>query len=668
MNSILIQSIMFICFIFTYVIGYICITALLPKRKYGYKLCINTIIWTSWLYCATELFSLFHILSFISVLICWILYILANILIIRFRNPGFNPVRSLTDSYRNALALLKEDSLFTILFSVFFFIALRGFFLALITAPYNWDSMTYHLSRIMFWIQNRSIAYYETNISRQLISPILGECINLHTILLCGGDIFVNMLQYFSSCGCLVLIYSILTKFGVSSRFALTGNLILLTANTFFTESLSTQVDLIGAFYLLITVYMLIELIDAEHIVINRHYIFHFIVLGLSCGYIYICKSNAAISAAIIILFVFKYRLVKHDLLKNLIYSCIIASTFSAGTAMPTFIRNHRYYGDILASRYVGNIGIGTFSPRLVLLNLIKNFAEVAISPMNASFWMKAANKLAIILNADINSPDIALDKIEFYLSYSAYNMDTASAYVLFPLILIATITGILRLKKHHSANDILCLIMLLQFYITAMAVRWQPWVIRLLLPSLVVCLIPTTYFIFSAFNKTALIWLTLIVCTFSHYECFNYLKDFASFDITKLEYYQPRFNRYFLLRGNADPYNSMCDIIDDGQSFGNIGLFTSEDSYQYPVLARYYRQKNMKNVILNEDISNCTMNSGFEPDAIIAADIALDSDKTYFCNGRPYICVWMDTELIPGNYSLWIKNDYIKALNQLVR
>src|SRR4029453_2950809 len=79
-------------------------------------------------------------------------------------------------------------------------------FIALAAAPNTWDSMTYHLTRVMHWEQERSLHFYATNIQRQLHLTPGAEYVILHLHLLSGGDRLANLPQWFASLGSLFVV------------------------------------------------------------------------------------------------------------------------------------------------------------------------------------------------------------------------------------------------------------------------------------------------------------------------------------------------------------------------------------------------------------------------------------------------------------------------------
>lgn len=70
--------------------------------------------------------------------------------------------------------------------------------IALLTPTTNYDSLTYHLPRVMHWIQNQSVAHFPTSDTRQLESGPWAAFILTHLILLSGGDWFANLAQWWA--------------------------------------------------------------------------------------------------------------------------------------------------------------------------------------------------------------------------------------------------------------------------------------------------------------------------------------------------------------------------------------------------------------------------------------------------------------------------------------
>jgi 4-amino-4-deoxy-L-arabinose transferase-like glycosyltransferase len=75
---------------------------------------------------------------------------------------------------------------------------------ALLSAPNMWDAMEYHLPRVVMWMSNHSVQFYPTPDYAQLVLGPWSAYAMLHSYLLWGSDRFVNLVEFFSFCGCLV--------------------------------------------------------------------------------------------------------------------------------------------------------------------------------------------------------------------------------------------------------------------------------------------------------------------------------------------------------------------------------------------------------------------------------------------------------------------------------
>ncbi|MDC3166484.1 hypothetical protein OA955_01870, partial [Candidatus Marinimicrobia bacterium] len=92
---------------------------------------------------------------------------------------------------------------------------------ALISPPNNWDSMSYHMSRVEYWIQNKTISFFKTNNPRQNILSPFSEFLILHFQILSGSDIFANLAQWINLIIVLAAVSLICKEFGLSIRLQL---------------------------------------------------------------------------------------------------------------------------------------------------------------------------------------------------------------------------------------------------------------------------------------------------------------------------------------------------------------------------------------------------------------------------------------------------------------
>jgi hypothetical protein len=124
------------------------------------------------------------------VFIVWILCLLAESIYFFVHNGAKKVIRkNIIKILKNKIHEWKIDYISILLFFVICLILLCSTYFAITTAPNVYDSMTYHLPRIMFWIEHRSVEYYMSNALRQLWIPAYPEYINLHVLLLTNNDI-----------------------------------------------------------------------------------------------------------------------------------------------------------------------------------------------------------------------------------------------------------------------------------------------------------------------------------------------------------------------------------------------------------------------------------------------------------------------------------------------
>jgi hypothetical protein len=121
---------------------------------------------------------------------------------------------------------------------------------AIAAAPNNPDSMSYHMARVMHWVQDRSVAHYPTNILRQLYQPPWAEYALLQFQILSGGDRFANLVQWFSMVGSLVGASLIARQLGADHRGQALAAAVAATIPMGILQGSSTQNDYVEAFWL----------------------------------------------------------------------------------------------------------------------------------------------------------------------------------------------------------------------------------------------------------------------------------------------------------------------------------------------------------------------------------------------------------------------------------
>nr|HMQ53428.1 4-amino-4-deoxy-L-arabinose transferase [Anaerolineae bacterium] len=199
----------------------------------------GSILWGVYLALVTEGLSLLHQLHFGAVVIVWSLPLLG---------AGWLLARN-GSLWRRPNLWVPPWPLGLIAGLVLLLVTVSGG-LALFSAPNNWDSMTYHLSRVMHWHQNQTVAHYSTHELRQLYQNPWAEFAILHFQLLAGTDRWANLVQWLAYVGSLVGVSFIAGQFGAQATGRYLTALIAATVPMAVLQAVTTQNDLVLSFWL----------------------------------------------------------------------------------------------------------------------------------------------------------------------------------------------------------------------------------------------------------------------------------------------------------------------------------------------------------------------------------------------------------------------------------
>ncbi|MBF0123464.1 MAG: hypothetical protein HQL21_08710 [Candidatus Omnitrophica bacterium] len=174
-------------------------------------------------------------------------------------------------------------------------LAAGTFLIGSVSALNNWDSMTYHLPRVMHWLQNHSLAYYPTNIVRQNSYLPGAEILLLHSFILGGGDRWVHCVQWLSFIGCAVGGSLIAQRLGAEMGGQVLAGVFALTLPAAILQSMTTQNDLVLSFWVMCVVFFIFDLK-------GRWSFWSVLGAGCACGLAAVTKGTFFILIPFIIL------------------------------------------------------------------------------------------------------------------------------------------------------------------------------------------------------------------------------------------------------------------------------------------------------------------------------------------------------------------------------
>ncbi len=590
-------------------------------------------VWAVLLTLMNELLSLFKMITFAGLIGCW------GLSLIILLGISFKRKFKIFPKINFSLPNLNISSVI-LLCGIALVISITGI-IALQAPPNNWDAMTYHMARVMHWIQNQSVAHYPTHILRQLYQPPWAEYAIMHFQILSGGDYFANCVQWFSMIGSLVGVSLIAKELGANRYGQLSAAVIAGTIPMGILQASSTQNDYVLSFWLVAHVYYLLRLrceFRWENVV----------GAGVSLGLAILTKGTAYIYAFPLLIWLgfLGWKKLRWKLWQPALGLIMIILALNLGQ----YARNYEVFkkpiGGKVGSRYSNEV----FTAKSVASNIMRNLAlhvhtssqRISESVTKALGWTH--NKMGVKLDDSKRT----WPKTGFAIySDHIYHEDLAGNLIHLVLIFIALGLFLRMYVKLPQEN---CELLKYagaitgMFCLFCMYLKWQPWHSRLHLPLFVLWSPFIAIILSKTLNKKMVIIIAIFLLAAAQpWIFYNQTRSLIGkqtiFGKTRAEQY---FSSHELKR---EPYFKAVQYL-EAQGCLNIGFISGEDSWEYPFwpLLSSGDKQNVRIEHINVDNVSKVKKSQttfdkFEPGAIIA--LLKTDEQQITCQGKTYAREW---------------------------
>jgi hypothetical protein len=211
-----------------------------------------------WVMVGTEGLSAINALSFVPILIWWIIALIVGLLVLSSDQTEATAFasRSVPPGPRRWDLWLVSGLLITVLG-----LALAS---AVLSPPNNYDSYSYHLVRQVMWLQHGNVRHYPTVNLRQLMMAPFTEFVGVHLMALSNSDRWINLVQYASLLVTLCGVSLLTERLGGDRSVQVLACLLLVVSPVVFLEASNTKNDMLVAMWLVISVFWLIGFLDGE--------------------------------------------------------------------------------------------------------------------------------------------------------------------------------------------------------------------------------------------------------------------------------------------------------------------------------------------------------------------------------------------------------------------
>lgn len=440
----------------------------------------------------TEVLSRFEALSAAPLAACWAALLIALVVAMRSRiSAGLRCLRS-----REPERWGRWEWITALVLGV---LAVGTLCSALLYPIVNSDSLAYHMPRVFFWFQNRSVERFATPEGRQIFaSPFAEYCVLQLKILAGGTDRLSNLVQWSSYLLSIMTVSMIAGRMGAGRRGQQVAAVAAATMGIAVLQASTTQNDLVCAFWCLAAVYWIVDYI-AEGPGGRRGASWWALWMGSALGLAVLSKPTAYLAVAPFLLWI-AIVAPRRDGLPRAAGLAGAVVLIALAITSAWFVDNARLLdGDVIGfTAPGGNSGllVADRRPEAILTNAIKNTSMMLSTPSDSVNRAVAAG-VRVLIGAYGGDPEnpATMDRNmsdPYALDHRVSYHDVGPSP--FTMVLLAAAALVLLLDRHAGRDRarwyLLCAAAGL--FLTAGLIGYSHYINRVMLGALLL-LVPLT-------------------------------------------------------------------------------------------------------------------------------------------------------------------------------
>jgi len=536
----------------------LCFAALLKRDHFRERFLTSAAVFGLFVVFSTEILSCFKLVAYIPLVVCWSVYLLVLLTWRSYSNATTHK------GYHTKTTSLPQNVLLALLVGV---MGVAGI-TAIIAAPNNFDSLTYHLPRVMHWIQNRSVAHYPTNIDRQLVMAPFSEFVVMHLQILSGSDRFANCVQWFSMVGSAIGVSLIALALKGSLNCQIISAAVAVSLPMGLLQSTSTQNDYTVTFWLVCLVYFILTTKERSS---SKQAAWIGIYLALAI----LTKGTAYLIAAPFML-IYLWRIVGKGI-KTAVTGIALISVAILIINGAHLARNLGTYGNPISPGTDNNIICKRIDTTSIISCVTKNIVSQLASGMQSAnpALLRLTGIVHTAIGVDVNDPDLTLSDDFFILPMQVKNHEDYAPNPLHMFLLLVS-TGLLAWQRKKTSGEVIlfAIATMSSFIILSTCLKWNPYSNRYFLPVFIISA-PTIALLFDRIKPRVLVDCCAIALLFSSFFVLanNQMRPLIG---EKSVFATNRTDQYFMARPEAENYFISLTNTLKAQPITNIGILNN--------------------------------------------------------------------------------------------